>query len=100
MIRELPETQMGQTHIRLWRLEEQRGGWARIRAYLGTLDDTGEFVRAEGLREVEATFVSESYAGVIERAHQAGAPEGEKRLADYWRYYLDHPDKVDIQWRR
>jgi len=99
MIRELPETQLGQTHIRLWRLEEQWGGWARIRAYLGMLDADDNFQRAEGLREVEATFVSESYVGVIERAHQAGAPEGEKRLADYWAYYLNHPDKVDVQWR-
>lgn len=97
LIRELPEETMGQTHIRLWRVTEQVGGWARIRGYLGTVED-GTFRRAEGLKTVEATFVGETYDGVRQMAEEAGAPSAEMRKRDFWRYYLENPEKVGVEW--
>lgn len=97
MIFQLPTAVRGETHIFLYRLDEVVGAWVEARGYLGRMQD-GEFVRAEGLRDVLVGVKGHTYGEFLAFAQGEGAPEGEFRKADLVNYVFDADTSPDFTW--
>lgn len=97
MIFQLPTPLRGETHLRLYRLDEVVGAWVEARGYLGRMKG-GEFEKAEGLRDLLLPARGAEYDVLLAFAQEEGAPEGEYRKADLVNFVFDDARDSDFTW--